>query len=155
MHLHVTNRTVFAGFQITHDAHFADCNKRTIYFSICLFFPWQTKISLLVKNGLTWVEAFNDGGCVYEVSSAQDADEVRIELSDLYPGRAVHVGTLTELFCLGKKRKKKVGGEFFLMRSAFWSLKQHHLSQKSRRLTGGRRVLHKSVTCALRSHSCC
>lgn len=59
------------------------------------------------------MEAFNDGGCVYEVSSAQDADEVRIELSDLYPGRAVHVGTLTELFCLGKEEKGKSGGRVF------------------------------------------
>lgn len=41
---------------------------------------------------LTGVQTFDDGGGVDEVSSAQDTHEVRVELGDLYPGGAVHVG---------------------------------------------------------------
>lgn len=36
------------------------------------------------------MKTFDDGRCVYEVSSAQDAHEVRVELGNLYPGRPMH-----------------------------------------------------------------
>lgn len=36
------------------------------------------------------MEAFDDGGGVDEVSSTQDADEVGVELRDLYPGGPMH-----------------------------------------------------------------
>lgn len=38
------------------------------------------------------MQTFDDGGGVDEVPSAQDTHEVRVELGDLYPGGAVHVG---------------------------------------------------------------
>lgn len=37
------------------------------------------------------MKTFDDGGCIYEVSSTQDAHEVRVELGNLYPGRPMHV----------------------------------------------------------------
>lgn len=36
------------------------------------------------------MEAFDDGGGVDEVPSTQDADEVGVELRDLYPGGPMH-----------------------------------------------------------------
>lgn len=36
------------------------------------------------------MEALDDGGGVDEVSSTQDADEVGVELRDLYPGGPMH-----------------------------------------------------------------
>lgn len=36
------------------------------------------------------MKTFNDGRCVDEISPAQHAHEVRVELGDLYPGRPVH-----------------------------------------------------------------
>lgn len=39
---------------------------------------------------LTRVKTFDDGRCIDEISPAQHAHEVRVELGDLYPGRPVH-----------------------------------------------------------------
>lgn len=54
------------------------------------------------------MEAFDDGGCVYEVSSTEDAYEMRVELGDLYPGGPMHVGrTLQKKLNKRKKEKEK------------------------------------------------
>lgn len=73
MYLYITDWTIFAGFQVANNAHF-------------------TK----------GVKTFDDGGCVYEVSSTQDAHEMRVELSNLYPGRPMHVER--------EKEQQSVGG---------------------------------------------
>ena len=36
------------------------------------------------------MQAFDDGGRVYEISPAQDAHEVRVQLRDLYSGGSMH-----------------------------------------------------------------
>lgn len=61
MHLYVTDGTIFAGFQIAHNAHF-------------------TK----------GVKTFNDRRGIDEISTAQHAHQVRVELRDLYPSRTMH-----------------------------------------------------------------
>lgn len=48
------------------------------------------------------MKAFNDGGRVDEVSSTQDADEVRVELGDLYPGGPMHVDGAQRQSCVWK-----------------------------------------------------
>jgi len=49
------------------------------------------------------VKAFDDGGCVYEISSTQDADEVRVELGDLYPGGSMHVERTEQQSCVERE----------------------------------------------------
>lgn len=55
------------------------------------------------------MKTFDYGGGVNEISSAQDAHEVRVELRDLYPGRSMHgerKGTTTILHGNNKKKVK-------------------------------------------------
>lgn len=49
------------------------------------------------------METFDDGGRVDEVSPAQHAHEVRVELGDLYPGRPMHVERREQQSCVEKK----------------------------------------------------
>lgn len=78
---------------------------------------------------LTRVKTFDDGRCVDEISPAQHAHEVRVELGDLYPGRPMHfvreqneeeqgeedeeeeATTMTKKYNLRKKRKEKTKRE--------------------------------------------
>lgn len=55
---------------------------------------------------LTWVQTFDDRGCVYEISSTQDAHEVRVELSNLNPGRPVHGERMEQESCVEDKKKQ-------------------------------------------------
>lgn len=52
---------------------------------------------------LTWVKTFDDCCGVYEISSAQDAHEVRVELGNLYPGRPMHLVTEEQQTCAESK----------------------------------------------------
>lgn len=96
VHLHVADGAVFARFQVPHDAHFANCKtkKHNLKWKRS---SWAERTSrprgtLRFRKCLTGVEALDDGGGVDEVSSTQDADEVGVELRDLYPGGPVHDG---------------------------------------------------------------
>lgn len=64
----------------------------------------------MVLFALTRVKAFDDRCRVDEISSAQDAHEVRVELGDLYPGRSMHLVRNEQQPCPGKSNnsnKKK------------------------------------------------
>lgn len=63
MNLDITNGTVFACLQVVHDACLAE-----------------------------GVQTLNDGGGIDEVSPADHAHKVGVELSDLEAGGAVHLG---------------------------------------------------------------
>lgn len=111
MHLYIADGTIFAGFQVTHNAHFTDCNREKN-----LQYEWmhQKRISWVpnvgqgtnTKVSLTRMEALDDCGCIYKVSSTKDAYEVRVELGDLYPGGSMHVG-----WTLQKKSRNPAWGE--------------------------------------------
>lgn len=99
------------------------------------------------------MKTFDDGCCVYEISSAQDAHEVRVEFSNLYPGRPMHLvgkeqqtcaentkGTSQNNVCMAGEAGGGGGGHQrvcrFLRRNAdhlekaavcLTVLKQHHL----------------------------
>lgn len=80
------------------------------------------------------MKTFDDGRRVYEISPAQHAHEVRVELSDLYPGRPMHVERKEQRSCVevGKKRHQRAAGFLHsdhLGKAAVCStaLKQHHL----------------------------
>lgn len=98
------------------------------------------------------MKAFDDCGCVDKISPAQHAHEVRIELSDLYSGRAMHfVGRWGrgEETCTGSKE-----GEFRKRRSLSGSVRetssfqpiQRHVWQIYSQQQPGTTTKHKSVT---------
>ena len=55
------------------------------------------------------MKTFDDGGCVYEISSTEDAHEVRVELSDLYPGRPMHDEQKEQQSCVRGERRGEEG----------------------------------------------
>lgn len=52
------------------------------------------------------MKTFDYGGCVYEISSTQNTHEVRVELSNLYPGRSMHGEREGKQSCVEKKQNK-------------------------------------------------
>lgn len=63
------------------------------------------------KKMLTWVKTFDDGRCVYEISPAQDAHEVRVELGNLYPGCPMHLVGGWTTTAAWKKTQQTEGGD--------------------------------------------
>lgn len=54
------------------------------------------------------METFDDGGRVDEVSPAQHAHEVRVELGDLYPGRPMHVERREQQSCVEENNRTNI-----------------------------------------------
>lgn len=107
---------------------------------------------IVLGSLLTGVKTFDDGCCVYEISSAQHAHEMRVEFSNLYPGRPMHLVREEQQTCAqntkgtsqkqcvhgrrGEGRRGHQRGCRFLRRNAdhlekaavcLTVLKQHHL----------------------------
>lgn len=53
------------------------------------------------------MKTFDDGGCIYKVSSTQDAHEVRVELCNLYPSRPMHIERKDQQSLRAKEGKVK------------------------------------------------
>lgn len=70
--------------------------------SSCCMCHFNIKLRLL-----TGVKTFNDGRCIDEISPAQHAHQVRVELRDLYPRGAMHFEQKKQQTC-GKKNKGRI-----------------------------------------------
>lgn len=86
------------------------------------------------------MKTFDDGGGIYEVSSTQDAHEVRVELGNLYPGRPMHVEKKEQQSLRAEGEQVKTKERFVNARRTIWTrllfawtvLKQHNLLCRSK-----------------------